>query len=47
MSVHHKDWPEAAIGKINKEENTFEFDTAMLAKLNITEDEVRTFVKTS
>ena len=47
MSVHHKEWPEAAIGKMNKEENTFEFDITMLAELNITEDEVRTFVKTS
>ena len=45
MSVHHKEWPEAAIGKMNKEENTFEFDIAMLAKLNITEDDIRTYVK--
>ena len=46
MSVHHKEWPEEAIGKMNKEENTFEFDIAMLAKLNITEDDIRTYVKT-
>ena len=39
------DWPNCAIGKLNKEENTFEFDEGMLSKLKLTESEVRKHLK--
>ena len=46
MSVQHKEWPEEAIGKVNKENNTFEFDVTVLGKLGLTESDVRSKLKT-
>ena len=41
MSAQRVNWPNCAIGKPNKKENTFEFDEDMLSKLKLTESEVR------
>ena len=45
MSVHHVDWPNCAIGKLNKDTNCFEFNGDMLLVLKVTESDIRKHMK--
>ena len=44
-SVSHVDFPNAPLGKLNRTNNIFEFDTSMLAMIKLTEEEVRVHLK--
>jgi hypothetical protein len=41
FSIFHLDFPEEAIGKLNKETLTFEYDSKVLDKINVKEADIR------
>ena len=45
LSVHHVDWPNCAVGKLNKDKNCFEFSGDMLLFLKVTESDIRKHMK--
>ncbi len=41
FSIFHLDYPEEAVGKLNKQTLTFEYDSKVLDKINVKEADIR------